>query len=299
MDFANSPSFFRHGPRPGARAALCAFLSLALLIGDSRFGLMERTREGLSVVLYPLQWAVNLPVSAARHASDFFTTQTTLKLENDALRTRELAMASQLARLRTLEREHAELRSLNALRDRMPGADQMAEVLYTGRDPFSYKLIIDKGQDAAVRAGQPVVDGDGLLGQVTRTQPLTAEVTLITDKSLMVPVMIERTGVRAILYGYGGGVDLRFLPAHADVNTGDILVTSGIDGVYPAGLRVARVVHVERNTGSAFARLTVLPLAGVQKSRFVLVMQTRSDMPARPAASAPAAEAAGRGHRRK
>lgn len=282
MDFANNPSFIRQGPHPAVRLALCVLLSIALLIGDSRYGLMEHVREALSVALYPVQRAVNVPFAGARHVIDFFTAQAQLKAENDALKSQRLQMSAQLARLATVEREYRELRQLNELKSSRAEGGQLAEVLYTGRDPFSYKLIIDKGADAQISPGQPVIDSQGLIGQVTRVQPLTAEVTLIIDKNHMVPVMIERTGARAILYGYGGGVEVRYLPNHADVQEKDLLVTSGIDDLYPAGLPVARVGKIERNTGAAFARLSTSVVAGVQESRFVLVLNPKQHVPAAP-----------------
>jgi rod shape-determining protein MreC len=282
MDFANNPSFIRQGPRPGTRLAAAVLASVLLLIGDSQYGLMDKAREALSVVFYPLQRAVNLPITAARHVDDFFTTQTNLKAENEAMRSQHLAMAARLARLETLEQDYTALRRLNQLKSMRQDAGELAEILYTGRDPFSYKIIIDKGEDAHLRAGQPVVDDQGLLGQITRVQPLTAEVTLIIDKTLMVPVMVQRTGVRAVLYGYGGGVEARYLPVHADVRTGDVLVTSGLDGLYPAGIPVAQVGRVERNPDAAFIRLNSMPVAGVQHGRYVLVLNEKNNVPARP-----------------
>lgn len=281
MEFANTPSFFRHGPSPLARLAISVTLSLTLLVSDSHFGLMERARDGLSVVLYPLQWAVNLPVAAVRHAGDFFVTQTELKRENDALKNRALVLSAEVARLQAAQRDLAELRTTAALRVQHNGQGQIAEVLYTGRDPFSHKIIIDQGDNAGLKNGQPVLDDSGLIGQVTRVQPLSAEVTLLTDKHQMVPVMIERNGVRAILYGYGGGIELRYLPQSADIRPGDRLVTSGIDGLYPSGIPVAKVGRVDRQSTNAFARVQTLPLGGIEHGRFVLVMPAR-DVPSPP-----------------
>ncbi|MXR36454.1 rod shape-determining protein MreC [Craterilacuibacter sinensis] len=288
MEFSNTPSFFHHGPSPVARLAISVTLSLALLVGDSQFGLMERSREGLSVALYPLQQAVNLPVSAARHVGDFFVRQAELKTENDELKNRQLALAAQIVRLQAAERDLNELKKTNQLRISRNDQGQIAEVLYTGRDPFSHKIIIDKGEDAGLSTGQPVLDEAGLIGQVTRVQPLSAEVTLVTDKHQMVPVMIQRTGVRAILYGYGGGVEVRYLPPAADIKPGDLLQTSGIDGLYPAGLPVAKVTAVERGSGASFARITSTPLGGIDHGRFVLALPVRTVPAAVQPASAPA-----------
>ncbi|KZE24953.1 rod shape-determining protein MreC [Crenobacter luteus] len=279
MNFSNTPSFISHGPRPGLRLTLAVAASVALLVGDARLGLMGPAREALSVALYPLQWLVNAPISAAQHASEFFVDQARLKQENAALKTRELQLSAKLAELTTVKNELAELKAMHALRSQRAEKSVLAEVLYTGRDPFSYKLIIDKGQNAGLVEGQPVVGDSGLIGQVTRVQPLTAEVTLVINKGQMVPVMVERTGVRAILYGYGGGVELRYLPVHADLKAGDTLVTSGIDGVYPAGLPVSRVTHVERRAGAAFLSASSLPVDGVYRQRFVLALETGANRP--------------------
>lgn len=287
MDFANNPSFIRQGPSPGARLAVCAALSVALLIGDSQYGLMEYTRQGMSVLFYPLQRAINYPLIAARRVDDFLTTQSMLQAENERLRRQQMVLQARVQQLDAVGREYDGLRALNQLKSRRADGMSLAEILYTGRDPFSYKIIIDKGEDSRIKPGQPVVDDRGLLGQITRVQPLTAEVTLVTDKSLMVPVMIQRTGLRAILYGYGGGVEARYLPIHADVRPGDLLLTSGIDGLYPEGIPVAMVTRVERNPDTAFIRVTTLPTAGVQKGRFVLILKEKGNVPARPADPVP------------
>jgi rod shape-determining protein MreC len=283
MNFANTPRFSNQGLRPGSQLLLCTLTSLALLVGDSQFGLMDRTRDALSVVLYPIQRAVNMPMAAAAHIGEFFITQTALKQENAELRSRELAQSARLARLTSLEQEVQQLKALNGLRTNSLQAGQLGEVLYTARDPFSYKIIIDKGLDAKLAAGLPVVDERGLLGQVTRVQPLTAEVTLIIDKNQMVPVVNQRTGQRSLLYGYGGGVEVRYLPAAADIQPGDLLVTSGIDGLYSEGIPVARVTRVDRPAGASFARVLCQSIAGVQSSRYVLVLPPRAAMPPRPA----------------
>jgi rod shape-determining protein MreC len=282
MDFANNPSFIRQGPTPGSRLAICVALSFALLIGDSQYGLMEYTRQGMSVLFYPLQRAISLPVVAARQINEFLTTQSTLQRERDTLKRQQLVLITHLQQLETISRDYAALRALNQLKSSRADAGSLAEILYTGRDPFSYKIVIDKGIDSNFKPGQPVIDERGLIGQITRVQPLTAEVTLVTDKSLMVPVMIQRTGVRAIMYGYGGGIEARYLPIHADVRVGDLFTTSGIDGRYPEGVPVAVVTRVERYADAAFIRVSSLPTAGVQKGRFVLVLKEKTNIPARP-----------------
>jgi rod shape-determining protein MreC len=163
----------------------------------------------------------------------------------------------------------------------------MAEVLYAGRDPFTRRVIIDKGQQGDLKAGQPVIDEIGVLGQVTRVYPWLAEVTLITDKDQVVPVQNLRNGLRAVLAGTGndGELELKFIPLNADFQNGDQLVTSGIDGVYPPGLPVAAVSNVERNAAYLFARITCKPLAGVSSHAQVLVVNWENKAPERPQAT--------------
>ena len=284
MDFANNPSFIRQGPSPATRLALCVALSIALLVGDSQYGLMEYVRQGMSVLFYPVQRALNFPLAAGRRIDDFLTTQSTLQAENEVLRRQQMVLITRVQQLEMVEGQYNALRTLNQLKSVRPdAAGGLAEILYSSRDPFSYKIVIDKGQDSHLQPGQPVIDDRGLIGQITRIQPLTAEVTLITDKSLMVPVMIQRTGLRAILYGYGGGVELRYLPTHADVKPGDLVLTSGIDGVYPEGVPVAVITRVERTPDAAFVVVSTIPTAGVEKGRFVLVLNEKTKVPPRPA----------------
>ena len=290
MDFANNPSFIRQGLSPGSRLAICITLSLALLIGDGQYGLMEYTRQGMSVLFYPLQRAINFPVIAAEETGGFLSRQSQLQAENAKLKRQQMVLLSRVQQLEMIEKEFNDLQQLNQLKNQRADGYGIAEILYTGRDPFSYKIIIDKGEDSRLRAGQPVADARGLIGQITRVQPLTAEVTLITDKSLMVPVMVQRTGLRAILYGYGGGVEARYIPIHADVRPGDLLVTSGLDGLYPEGLPVAFVTRVDHSTDSAFLRIITQPTAGVENGRYVLVLNEKASVSPRPADPVPAPE---------
>jgi rod shape-determining protein MreC len=160
----------------------------------------------------------------------------------------------------------------------------LSEVLYNDRDPFASKLVIDRGEAAGVKAGQVVIDAQGVVGQITRVQPLTAEVTLISHKNQPVPVQVVRNGLRAILFGLGreNPLEVRFAPLNSDIRADDVLVTSGIDGTYPPGLPVARVSRVDRNAGSAFARIACEPSADLDKHRFFLVLNEQRSLPARP-----------------
>jgi len=193
--------------------------------------------------------------------------------------------AAEISQLKALQAENAQLRELLGARGRFDFQVAAAEVLFAARDPFSRKLIVDKGSQHEVRAGQAVVDDRGVVGQVTRVYPWLAEVTLITDKGHFVPVQNLRNGLRAVLAGTGndGALELRFIPLNADFQNGDQLVTSGIDGVYPQGLPVAQVAHVERNAAQLFARITCTPLAGVANHTHVLIVSGNRELPPQPA----------------
>jgi rod shape-determining protein MreC len=237
-----------------------------------------------------LQRIALAPVELARGAGRYLTRQVALERENQALRERELADAERLMAFEALAAENAQLRRLLEARERLPRKSIFAEILYSGRDPFSRKVVIDKGGRDGIRPGEAVVDDIGVIGQVTRVYPMLAEVTLVTDKDQAVPVQVVRNGLRAVIYGSadGASLDLRFMAANADIQAGDVLVTSGIDGTYPEGLPVARVTRVEREAGYAFARIVCAPLAGPGQHRQVLVLSPPQAAPAPP--PEPAAE---------
>ncbi|MDB5731334.1 MAG: mreC, partial [Variovorax sp.] len=151
-----------------------------------------------------------------------------------------------------------------------------AEVLYDAADPYARRIVIDQGEGAGIAPGSPVIDEQGVLGQVTLVQPFTSEVTLVIDRDLAIPVQNTRTGARSVAFGdasaRASGLELRFMAANADVREGDLLATSGVDGVYPAGLPVAKIDRIERRADSAFARIHCEPLARVTAARYVMVL---------------------------
>jgi rod shape-determining protein MreC len=159
-----------------------------------------------------------------------------------------------------------------------------AEIQYDMRDPFTQKVVIGRGSQQGVQDGSPVVSEDGIIGQVTRVFPMQSEVTLLTDKDQAVPVQIVRTGLRGVVYGLPAAhaLELRFVPISADIVAGDELVTSGLDGVYPQGLPVAKVVRVDKVADTAFARVICEPVAAVHGARDVLVLRYQSGIPPRP-----------------
>jgi rod shape-determining protein MreC len=274
------PPFFRRGPAPLARLFFFASLAITLLVADLRFHTLETVRQGIASVLWPIQRIAYVPVDAGMDLSEYFSTLYSLKTENDQLRRRELATANQLLRQGHLEEENRRLRALLDMRERQPAEGRVAEILYAARDPFTRKIIVDKGSNAGVEPGQPVIDELGVLGQITRTYLFTSEVTLLTDKDQAIPVQVQRSGLRAVLAGSGiGTMELRFLAANADVLSGDILITSGLDGVYLPGLPVAKVVNIDRDNSFSFARIDCVPIAGVERHGQVLILGRRLTPP--------------------
>jgi rod shape-determining protein MreC len=278
------PPFFKTGPTPLARLLIFSALSLAFLIADVRFNYLVSLRQVAAVILYPLQRIAASPAGIVQRIGDFFVTHGSLRSDNARLTRENFEQGALLQQLKALEAENAQLRSLLAARDRLPVKLTTAEVLYAARDPFSRKVIVDRGSQHDVLAGQPVVDNRGVVGQVTRVYPWLAEVTLVTDKGQFVPVQNVRNGLRSVLGGTGsdGTLELRFVPLQADYQDGDELVTSGIDGVYPPGLPVARVTGIERSAEQIFARITCVPLGGVAHYNQLLIVNGTPSLPPRP-----------------
>lgn len=288
------PPLFKQGPSALARLVFFVVLALALLISDARFKTLEIVRGVLGAGLYPLQRAALVPRDVFMGAADLAVTSATLRHENDQLRTKDLQLAQQANTAAELAAENTHLRALLQLSQRSTTQSLPAEIQYDTRDPFTQKVVIGRGAQQGVQNGSPVVNEDGVIGQVTRVFPLQAEVTLLTDKDQAVPVQIVRTGLRSVIYGTpkGDALDLRFVPISADVQTGDELVTSGLDGVYPPGLPVAKVVRVDKQADTAFARVVCLPVAPVRGARQLLVLHYLNNVPPRPAEEPDAAATA-------
>lgn len=277
------PPFFRRGLPPTAKLTIYAALSLALLVGDLQMSYLSTLRQGVAILTYPLQIAAATPAEFARNVSNYFNGLISLQRENERLRADRLQAAKQLLRSSELEQENTQLRGLLDMRQRVKVSSISAEVLFTARDPFSRKVILDKGGNQGVEPGLAVVDAAGVIGQVTRVFPLHAEVTLLSDKEQAIPVVIERSGLRAVMFGTGSGLtELRYLAANADVRVGDRILTSGLDGVFVPGLPVATVVRASRDAAESFGRILCLPIGGVEKSGSVLVLGRAGPLPQRP-----------------
>ncbi|MCL2523042.1 MAG: rod shape-determining protein MreC [Betaproteobacteria bacterium] len=272
------PPFFKRGPAPLALLTFYLAISLALFVVDLRVQSLGLLRQSVALVVDPVQRVAQMPGSLIDHALAYLGDLQEMRAENTRLKESQLLTAPNLLRLEHLEVENERLRRLLAVREREKAGGQVARILYTARDPFSRRVVIDKGQMAGLVAGQPAIDEAGVVGQVTRVFPFSAEITLITDKNQAVPVQIARSGQRSVVFGRGDGqLDLRYIPANADVRIGDLLVTSGLDGIFLPGFPVARVTAVERDSAYAFARIAATPLAGVENFAEVMVIAPRQE----------------------
>jgi len=269
-----APAFFVHGLSAFARLAFFSVLSLALMAIDSRLQYLDAVRQSLQTLLHPLQLLANTPSQLYRDTGEYFSTHNYLLKENKRLKQHALLQDISLQKLNTLTLENNNLRLLLNTNKAIKENSIVAEIMHVSRDLFSKKIIVNRGETHGISAGEAVVDATGVIGQVTRVYPLSSEVTLITDKSLAIPIQIERNGLRAIAFGHGrdSSLDLPYLPTNVDIKRGDKLVTSGIDGVYPAGLTVATVSKIEITPDSPFARIVCNPTGGVENYRHVLLV---------------------------
>ena len=270
------PPFFRVGFAPLTKLIFFSTLSVLLMFGDKQLQFTKPIRAGLSTLIMPVQWLVLQPGQVASSVGDYFQNLEQAQKDLQALQLKQLQQSTRAQQVEQLLIENQNLRQLLDLKNTVATPSQVAEILFDVPDPYNQRIVIDKGQTKEVVMGSPVIDAGGVIGQVTRVYPLTAEVTLLTDRDQSIPVMNSRTGARNISSGniLSGTplIELKFVPASADVKEGDLLTTSGIDGVYPAGLQVARISHIERRVDISFARIHATPLAEL-KGRHVLVLQ--------------------------
>jgi len=270
------PPFFRVGFSPLTKLIFFSALSVLLMFGDKQLQFTKPIRAGLSTLIMPVQWLVLQPGQVASSVGGYFQNLEQAQKDLQALQLKQLQQSARAQQVEQLLIENQNLRQLLDLKNTIATPSQVAEILFDVPDPYNQRIVIDKGQTKEVVMGSPVIDAGGVIGQVTRVYPLTAEVTLLTDRDQSIPVMNSRTGARNISSGniLSGTplIELKFVPASADVKEGDLLTTSGIDGVYPAGLQVARISHIERRVDISFARIHATPLAEL-KGRHVLVLQ--------------------------
>ena len=266
------PPIFRSGPSQVTQLLGYMALGLCLLVADARYGYLSILRQGFALVTYPLQVAVSKPAHFVVNMQEYIGALSNVQRENQVLRQAQLKSAERLLRQDVLEEENQSLRALLNMSERVGSRSVAADVLFSSRDPFSRRVVIDKGGLDQIERGEVVVDGAGVVGQVVRVDPLQAEVSLITDPGISVPVHSLRNGVRAVTFGAGEGrLELRYVTLESDVKVGDRFVSSGLDGVFLPGLPVAEVLEVRRGE-QAFAVILAKPVSAVDAVRHTLVL---------------------------
>jgi rod shape-determining protein MreC len=278
------PPLFKQGASARAKVVFFSLIAIAMLVTDARFRTLTMIRQAVGTVLYPVQRVALVPRDVIFGMGGYFITLSSVERENAALRLQHSASAQQLQQSQQLAAENNHLRKLLGASEQIPVPTIMSEILYDARDAFTRKIVLDRGMKHGIAPGQPVIDDVGVVGQVTRVFPFTSEVTLLTDKDQAIPVQVVRSGLRSVAYGRGqsGRLDLRFMAANADVRNGDVLVTSGIDGVYPPGLAVATVINVESKSTDAFAHIECQPTAGIDRNRQLLILLANAPVAQRP-----------------
>lgn len=268
-----SPLFAR-GPSSTARLVLLSLASVLLMTADHRGNYLDRIRAALSVLTYPIQTVASFPADAGSWIAEEVTGRQALIEENRQLERELLAARGQLQRLAALRQENARLRELLDTAERRDEQAVVSEIERVDLDPFSHRVLIDRGTRDRVFEGQPVVDQSGVMGQVVETGPFSAYVMLISDPNHALPVELNRTGLRTIAFGTGSTdrLVLTDLPMTADVRPGDLLVTSGLGGHFPVGFPVARVTRIQRDPGQPFAQIEARPVAALDRSRLVLLI---------------------------
>jgi rod shape-determining protein MreC len=268
-----SPRLFTRNPAGALRTLLLIVACIVLMFYDHQRGHLEKVHAALSTLVYPIQAAVNAPYALAGWAGEKLATHTSLVRENSAMQQQLLIDAAQLQRLTALQQENARLRDLLNAGTRVDGHVMAAMLLAVDMDPFRHIITVDKGTQAGVFVGQTLLDAHGIIGQIIRTDPLSSEAALITDPNQAIPVQINRNGLRTLALGTADAdmLSLPYLANNADVQVGDLLVTSGLGGRYPAGYPVALVTRVQRNPAEPFATVSARPVAELDRGHAILL----------------------------
>ncbi len=264
---------FQRRPSITLRLLILVLLSVAMMTVDHRGAHLEPVRAGLLLLISPLQYLINLPFAAGPWLSESFTSRNALQDENSRLRDEQLALMARMQRYEALEVENRRLRELLQSSARMGGRTSVAEIIAVNLDPFKRQIVLDKGTRDGVTLGQPLLDARGILGQVVHAAPYTSNVLLITDPTHALPVQVLRNGLRSIAFGSGLSnlLDLPYLANNADIQAGDLLVSSGLGGRFPADYPVGKVVSVEFNPNEPFAKVRAEPSADLERNREVLL----------------------------
>ena len=265
---------FAYGQSAGLRFAFLIFFSIGLMAVDHRMHYLDSVRTALSLLVYPVQYLVNFPISASNWMGESIQSNEDLSAQNEKLKSQNAFLQAQMQKYVSLEIENMRLRRLLEASERLTDRVLTAELLSVDLDPFSHQVMINKGSRHEAYQGQPILDANGVYGQVVQVTPLSSTVVLITDPGHALPVQVNRSGLRTIAQGTGSvyKLDLLHIPNNGDIKEGDTLVTSALGGVFPAGYPVAVVVEVIPDSSKPFAKVTARPLAELDKSREVLLV---------------------------
>jgi len=270
-----TPRLFRRGPSAEVRLFVLGMVALALIITDVNTRVLEPARKVLATALYPVQRVVMAPRDGVQTVYEWINAANLIRSENEALQRQRIELSQVATHAAQLAAENEQLRRLLGVSGTTSQPAVVVEVLYEPPGSFHQRLVFNKGSRDGLAAGMPVIDEGGVVGQIVRVTPMTAEAALVTDKEISIPVQILRNGLRLIAFGSDSpsSMEVRYLAANADIVEGDTIVTSGVGGLFPAGLPVAEVTSVERDTASGFARAVVQPLAHPERYRHFLVLQ--------------------------
>ena len=267
------------GPKLLPRFVVYIALAAGLMVADYRFSLMQPVRAAVMPMLYPVQWLANQPVQLYQYFADLSQSKSELLEQNRQLMEENGRLKIDLQRDKANTDELRELKKLYGLQQKGIHNVIGAEVISNGKDPLSERLIIGKGSQDGLKVGDAVIDQSGLIGLLTQVHTQSAEIGLISGGQSIVPIAVGRTGERNLAYGNGNGLDLRYFPTGSDLKPGDVLLTSGLDGTYPAGIPVATVSKVVRASGTPYYDTQLTPSAALRSSRFVLVLSSAPSSP--------------------
>ncbi|MDB4576049.1 rod shape-determining protein MreC [bacterium] len=274
-------TLFIRGPSATVRMVVLVIASIVLMTVDHRWQSLELARSALSGVLYPLQYTIDLPIRLFYWADETLSTQQSLLEKNREFEARHLENRVQLQKLDIIEKENERLRKLLGATPKTTERLLISEIINVDLDPYKQLILLNKGSSSGVYQGQPIIDAQGVMGQIVHVGPMSSTAVLITDASHAIPVQVNRTGLRAIAFGSGkiDQLNLRHLPHNVDIKVGDQLITSGLGGVFPPNFPVAVISKVERPTGEPFATIEAKPHALLDKSREVLLVWRNEPAP--------------------
>jgi len=256
------------------RIVVFILASLIMMTVDHRQGHLEKVRSALSVFVYPLQYIANLPIAVTNWASEALTTRTRLMEENALLRDEQLMLSSKIQKFEILQAENERLRKMLQSSEKLDERVLIAELLAIDLQPFRHQIVINKGQREGVYDGQPIVDANGVMGQIVHVGPFSSTVLLLTDPTHAIPVQINRNGLRSIAVGTGQShiLQLEHLSNNVDIREGDLVVSSGLGSRFPSGYPVGVVHNISRVPGEPFVKVTIIPSAQLEKNREVLLV---------------------------